>query len=64
MFQNSLKAAFIAWQVLLLSTKAGALGINLVAACHMIILDQLWNPVFNAQVRPTFRACIVLCPSS
>lgn len=39
-----------ALQVLLLSTKAGALGINLVAASHMIILDQLWNPVFNAQV--------------
>ncbi len=45
----------VPWQVLLISTKAGALGINLVAASHMIILDQLWNPVFNAQVVPSCR---------
>ena len=38
-------------QVILLSTKAGALGINFVAAHRMIIFDEPWNPVWNAQVR-------------
>ena len=37
-------------QVFLLTTKAGSLGINLTTARRMLILDEPWNPVHNAQV--------------
>jgi SNF2 family DNA or RNA helicase len=38
-------------QVFLLSTQAGSVGINLVAANRMIVMDEHFNPVNNAQVR-------------
>jgi hypothetical protein len=38
-------------QVFLLSTRAGAVGINLVAAQRLVLYDTHWNPVHNKQVR-------------
>lgn len=37
-------------RVMLVSTKAGSLGINLTSARYMLVLDVAWNPVHNAQV--------------
>ncbi|KFK36889.1 hypothetical protein AALP_AA4G185100 [Arabis alpina] len=36
-------------KVMLLSLKAGNLGLNLVAACHVILLDLWWNPSVEDQ---------------
>ena len=41
-------------QVFLLTTKAGSLGINLTIARRMLILDEPWNPVHNAQVQECY----------
>ncbi|XP_026460206.1 helicase-like transcription factor CHR28 [Papaver somniferum] len=35
--------------VILMSLKAGNLGLNLVAACHVILLDPWWNPTTEDQ---------------
>ncbi|KAF7808400.1 helicase-like transcription factor CHR28 [Senna tora] len=35
--------------VMLMSLKAGNLGLNLVAACHVILLDLWWNPTTEDQ---------------
>ncbi|KAI3986350.1 hypothetical protein MKX01_002195 [Papaver californicum] len=35
--------------VILMSLKAGNLGLNLVAACHVILLDPWWNPTAEDQ---------------
>ncbi|XP_057962777.1 helicase-like transcription factor CHR28 isoform X2 [Malania oleifera] len=35
--------------VLLMSLKAGNLGLNMVAACHVILLDLWWNPTTEDQ---------------
>ncbi|XP_031284842.1 helicase-like transcription factor CHR28 [Pistacia vera] len=35
--------------VMLMSLKAGNLGLNMVAACHVILLDPWWNPTTEDQ---------------
>jgi SNF2 family DNA or RNA helicase len=34
---------------MLMSLKAGNLGLNMVAACHEILLDLWWNPTTEDQ---------------
>lgn len=34
---------------MLMSLKAGSLGLNMVAACHVILLDLWWNPTTEDQ---------------
>lgn len=34
---------------MLMSLKAGNLGLNMVAACHVIMLDPWWNPYAEDQ---------------
>lgn len=34
---------------MLMSLKAGNLGLNMVAACHIILLDLWWNPTTEDQ---------------
>uniref|UniRef100_A0A0A9DFL5 Helicase C-terminal domain-containing protein n=1 Tax=Arundo donax TaxID=35708 RepID=A0A0A9DFL5_ARUDO len=36
-------------RVMLMSLKAGNLGLNMVAACHVIMLDPWWNPYAEDQ---------------
>ncbi|CAA7034478.1 unnamed protein product [Microthlaspi erraticum] len=36
-------------QVMLMSLKAGNLGLNMVSACHVIMLDLWWNPTTEDQ---------------
>ncbi|CAN6234699.1 unnamed protein product [Urochloa humidicola] len=36
-------------RVMLMSLKAGNLGLNMVAACHVIMLDPWWNPYAEHQ---------------
>ncbi|XP_010908905.1 helicase-like transcription factor CHR28 isoform X1 [Elaeis guineensis] len=36
-------------RVMLMSLKAGNLGLNMVAACHVILLDLWWNPTTEDQ---------------
>merc|ERR1740131_360929 len=37
-------------KVLLLSLKAGGVGLNLTAANHLLLLDPAWNPASESQV--------------
>ncbi|XP_010487522.1 PREDICTED: helicase-like transcription factor CHR28 isoform X1 [Camelina sativa] len=36
-------------EVMLMSLKAGNLGLNMIAACHVILLDLWWNPTTEDQ---------------
>ena len=38
-------------QVMLLSLGAGGVGLNLVGANHLFLLDMHWNPQLESQVR-------------
>lgn len=46
-------------QVLILSLKAGGVGLNLVAASHVIFFDRWWNPSVEEQA--TDRAVCPVC---
>jgi SNF2 family DNA or RNA helicase len=39
------------WQVpvMIMSLKAASLGLNMVAACHVLMLDLWWNPTTEDQ---------------
>ncbi|URE00113.1 SNF2 family N-terminal domain [Musa troglodytarum] len=47
------KVQQVTWEyvvtVMLMSLKAGSLGLNMVAACHVILLDLWWNPTTEDQ---------------
>lgn len=43
------KLIFFQITVMLMSLKAGNLGLNMVAACHVILLDLWWNPTTEDQ---------------
>ena len=46
--QNSLQ--YVATpRVLLLSLKAGGVGLNLTGACHLVVHDLFWNPAIEQQ---------------
>jgi len=44
--------------VLLLSTKAGGVGLNLIGASRLILYDIDWNPANDIQVCAVCRQCI------
>jgi transcription termination factor 2 len=39
------------FQVMLLSLAAGGVGLNLVGANHLFLIDMHWNPQLEQQVR-------------
>ena len=46
------KKFVVCWgvQVMLCSSKAVSLGVNLTAASRLVIFEECWNPVYSAQV--------------
>ena len=48
--------------VLLVSLKAGGVGINLTAASRVFLLDMWWNPAVDEQVAPHRHACARRAP--
>ncbi len=40
--------------MMLLSSKAGGVGLNLIGANHLILLDPDWNPATDQQVLEVF----------
>ena len=51
MYHNLFSADFCLWQVsvIIMSLKAASLGLNMVAACHVLMLDLWWNPTTEDQ---------------
>jgi SNF2 family DNA or RNA helicase len=41
----------LSWQVtvMIMSLKAASLGLNMVSACHVLLLDVWWNPTTEDQ---------------
>jgi hypothetical protein len=47
--------------VMLLSTRAGGVGLNLQAADIVVLVDGDWNPQMDLQARNHFTACAGVC---
>lgn len=46
---NNIPISFFFYQVMLLSLKAGGVGLNLIGANHLFLMEPHWNPQLESQ---------------
>lgn len=51
MIVKEVKVFAASFQIMLLSLTAGGVGLNLVGANHLMLLDLHWNPQLEAQAQ-------------